>query len=226
MKIQRLVLLVAACAGLVFTAQGQTRILPLGDSVTSSFSPQNSYRCWLWRLLERNGYNADFVGTQWGVAGGPPAYDGFDMHHEGHPGWTSSDVLFNIEWIASATVPDVVLLDIGANDVIEGIPSGQTCTNIVWIIRNLREVNPDVVILLAQTTPYAGQNKQGMSRLREAVKRAATLAKREGARVASVNLAASFNVRKDTIDGIHPNITGERKIANRYYPVLKKYVQR
>ncbi len=39
-----------ACAWLclaAFTAQSETRILPLGDSVTSGFAPYSSYRYWL-----------------------------------------------------------------------------------------------------------------------------------------------------------------------------------
>ncbi len=226
MKIQRLVLLVLVCAGLQFPVHAQTRILPLGDSVTSSFSPQHSYRYWLWRMLLLNRYKADFVGTQWGVAGGEPANSNFDQDHEGHPGWTSRDVLFNIGWIASATVPDIVLLDIGANDVIEGIPASETCTNIVQIIRSLRQVNPRVLTVLAHTTPYRGQDARGMARLRAAVNRAATLAKRERARVVMVNLASGFNVRKDTVDGVHPNLSGEKKIAKRYFSLLRKFVVR
>ncbi|HYG22368.1 MAG TPA: GDSL-type esterase/lipase family protein [Verrucomicrobiae bacterium] len=226
MKIQRFILLALAVVCLLpASLAGQTRILPLGDSVTSSFAPNSSYRYWLWTILTRRGFDVDFVGTQWGVAGGSPGNTDFDQHHEGHPGWTTSDLLFSIESIAAATVPDIVLLDIGSNDVLEGIPASETRNNLVSIIDELRAVNPAVIVLLAQTTPYAGQSKRGMSMLKAAVKSACKIQKRSGGRVGIVNLAASFSVKRDTIDGVHPNVRGEQKIAVRYFNVLRKLIR-
>jgi acyl-CoA thioesterase-1 len=225
MKIQKLILVLfgIVCFGqIAVEGKAQTRILPLGDSVTSSFGPNSSYRYWLWQHLVQAGYDVDFVGTQYGVASGTPANADFDQDHEGHPGWTTQDAVFSINQIAGATVPDVVLLDLGGNDFGKGISPDQSMTNLMTIIESLRAVNPDVVVLLAQTTPFAGQDKRGRSLLRRAVKQAAKLQKKAGARVVIVNLASSFNVRKDTTDGAHPNETGERKIAKRYFSALRK----
>src|SRR6185503_14232817 len=86
----------------MFTAQAQTRILPLGDSVTSSFAPHSSYRYWLWHELVDAGYNVDFVGSQQGVADGTPDKTDYDQDHEGHPGWTTQDGVDNIDSIAAA----------------------------------------------------------------------------------------------------------------------------
>lgn len=227
MKIQKSVLfsILSLCC-LTGSLHGQTRILPLGDSVTSSFSPYSSYRYWLWQSLVQSGYNVDFVGSQYGVTGGPPGNQDFDQDHEGHSGWTTSDGVFNIGSIASATVPDIVLLDLGANDVDEGISPTDSTTNLVNIIEVLRSVNPNVVILLAQPTPFLDQDRRAMSLLRGAIKRAAKIEKRAGVDVRVVNLAGSFNPRKDTSDGTHPNQLGEQKIARRYYSVIRKVLGR
>src|SRR5688572_33279210 len=53
-----------------------TRIMPLGDSITSTFAPRQSYRYWLWNSLKDAGFtNVDFVGSQRGVFGGSPSKD-------------------------------------------------------------------------------------------------------------------------------------------------------
>src|SRR5580765_1323778 len=134
--INRMLVVGLASACLCFTqktVQAQVRILPFGDSVTASVSPHNSYRFWLWHKLTDNGFNVDFVGTQNGVADGAPANPDFDMDHEGHPGWTTMDGLIHVDSIAAATQPDIVLLDLGANDVIQGVP-------IPTIIAQLKEI--------------------------------------------------------------------------------------
>lgn len=223
MKIRNFALLLMG-VGLCFSgvnSQAQTRILPLGDSVTSSMAPHVSYRYWLWHLLADRGYNVDFVGTQWGVANGSPEYTDFDENHEGHLGWTSQDAVESIDSIASATVPDIVLLDLGANDVDDNIPHGVSKANLITIIETLHAVNPGVVIVMALPTPYVGQNRRGISLLRHAIKRAAVIERHAGVHIRTVNLAASFNVRKDTFDGTHPNESGEKKIAKRYFNVLR-----
>jgi lysophospholipase L1-like esterase len=229
MKIRNLVLMTLTSGCLLLSSSpifAQARILPLGDSVTSSFAPSSSYRYWLWHRLENSGYHVDFVGTQWGVANGAPLKTDFDQNHEGHPGWTTQDGAFYIGSIAPATVPDIVLLDLSANDIDAGIYYKDSATNLMTIIETLRSVNPRVVVLLAQPTPYVGQNKRAMSLLRYAIKRVAAIEKRKGARVVIVNLAASFSPRKDTVDGTHPDESGEKKIASRYYSTLRKYLRR
>jgi acyl-CoA thioesterase I len=203
------------------TVDAQTRILPLGDSVTSSFVPHSSYRYRLWHKLVNAGFNVDFVGTRNGVEGGIPDNSNFDMDHEGHPGWTTQDGLDNIDAIVAATQPDMVLLDLGGNDVLEGVPLVTTVENLTAIIDHLRAANPNIRIVLAQSTPYQGQNAKRMSKLRAAVRRIA----RTHSRVWTVNLYGGFSVRKDTFDGTHPDDSGERKIAKAYFGLLKKLLR-
>lgn len=204
------------------TSQAQTRILPLGDSVTSSFSPNSSYRYWLWHDLVNAGFNVDFVGTQYGVADGPAGNPDFDQDHEGHPGWTTQDGLENIDSIIAATQPDIVLLDLGANDVQEGFPMSTIESNLEGIIEHLKAANPNIVILLADPTPYRGPNSSRMSKLKGVISRVATLENQPGSSVLIVNLFGGFNVRKDTSDGMHPNEIGEQFIAQRFFAALQR----
>src|SRR5918996_761850 len=43
------------------------KIMPLGDSITQSITPLNSYRYYLWHLLLNQEYHVDFVGSRNGV---------------------------------------------------------------------------------------------------------------------------------------------------------------
>src|SRR5690242_19031704 len=80
------------------------RIMPLGDSITQSFSPHNSYRYYLWHLLLNQGYRVDFVGSLHGVGDGPPANPDFDMDHEGHAGFRADEIAANIQvWATRAS---------------------------------------------------------------------------------------------------------------------------
>ena len=204
------------------TSQAKTRILPLGDSVTSSFSPNSSYRYWLWHDLVDAGFNVEFVGTQQGVADGPPDNPDFDPDHEGHPGWTTQDALENIDAIIAATQPDIVLLDLGANDVQEGISMNTIEGNLEGIIEHLRAANPNIIVLLADPTPYHGPNGSRMSKLKGVISQVVRLENQPGSPVIIVNLFAGFNVRKDTSDGMHPNEAGEQLIAQRFFAALQK----
>jgi lysophospholipase L1-like esterase len=224
MKYRKLTMLFAGAAFCLasLAAQAQIRILPMGDSVTSSFSPHDSYRFWLWNRLVNAGYNVDFVGTQTGVVGGPPTDTNFDQDHEGHPGWTTQDGVENVDSIIAATQPDIVLLDLGANDLAQGITIPTTIANLQTIIDHFQAANPNVVVLLAEPTPFVGMNRQWMSQLRSAIRK---LVKHE-THVRDVNLWGGFNVRKDTFDGMHPNESGEKKIAKDFFSQLKKPLNR
>jgi len=202
--------------------QAQLRILPIGDSVTSSFSPHFSYRYWLWHKLVDHGYNVDFVGTQEGVADGPPGNPNFDQDHEGRPGWTADSAFGSIDGIASATGPDIVLLDLGANDIMQGSTVPEVVAKLKAIIDRFRAANPNVKILIAEPTPYAGPNSRQMSKLKGAIGLMAKHATQAHSRVIAVDLFGGFSVSTDTYDGMHPDQSGELKIASKFYAALRQ----
>jgi lysophospholipase L1-like esterase len=207
-------------------------IMPFGDSVTANGSnPESSYRYWLYTSLTNAGYDVDFVGSKWGVQDGSPANDGFDQNFEGGDGWTSEDGVNNISWIAAQT-PDIVLLDLGANDIgqaWETADLGVTTTNLMEIVEGFRALNPNVVVVMAQPTRWITTDpneKKAMSRLGSAVAKAAKYEKKAGANVRVVGLAGGFSPTKDTKDGVHPNLRGEQKIARKYFSAIRRILGR
>ncbi len=228
-------LLLATAAALMLggqhaEAQGApVRIMPLGDSLTSSVDGQASYRYWLFKQLQAHGYNVDFVGTLWGVGDGVSGiYSDFPQNHEGHPGATSDDILQGIRSWMSQTQPQVVLLLIGANDFQDGQPAMHAVVNTHRIIAAMQRVNPYVSILVAMIPPLAGQRgKDGYYDYLISQWAPYWATPRSPVRV--VDLWTGFNTSKDTLDGQHPNAAGEKIYAYRFFlalqPILKRYGQ-
>lgn len=117
-------------------------ILPLGSSSTAGFSAVQTYngggyRSGFYQALVNDGrFTPNFIGSQTLLAVRPAA-TGYNVltgagqtHHEGHGGYTTSDILVNLIsnpgtrennggcWLApgNGVNPDYVTLDIGSND--------------------------------------------------------------------------------------------------------------
>jgi hypothetical protein len=104
---------------LASSAIAQTKIMPLGDSITrgsSSGEPdldkQVSYRKALNDQLVAAGYDVDFVGSQ------DSGYAVFaDSQHEGHGGFTAGQIRDGVyDWL-DTNPADIILLHIGTNDI-------------------------------------------------------------------------------------------------------------
>ena len=109
-----IVALLLAAAFLPAGATSPVKVSPWGDSITRGVDPGVvpfgfNYRDYLSERLTSWGYGVDFVGSQ---QGGATA----DNDHEGHNGWSISDLQDHaVGWIDSYH-PDVILLMIGTND--------------------------------------------------------------------------------------------------------------
>jgi hypothetical protein len=217
----------------LFTAQADPiRVMPFGDSVTSSQEGHDSFRRMLYLGLVNAGFNPvsvdpnngfDFVGRQFGVGDNslPPDPD-FDMNHEGYEGLTSASGI-SVAHGAAGFHPDVVLLDLGSNDPDNGIDPGSTRTNLETIIEIFRAANPNVLILVAVSTPEADVTKQAMNGVHKAQVGAVKDEKKAGANVKLVDLSGGYSVKNDTYDFIHPDESGEKKIASKYCKPLKSF---
>ena len=216
------------------------QILPLGDSITQASSSYNSYRRPLWFLLQTAGYPVDFVGS-WDRAfpnTTPPNQD-FDMEHEGHWGWYAEQILNGCvpscetgsgsgnltSWLQEYT-PDVVLLHIGTNDLKDPgddqVVVNQTLVEIGEIIEVLRGDNPNVVVLLAQILPSTRPERQHRIPILNAAIPAWVANKTQSnSQVIVVDQNTGFSTSTDLYDGTHPNLSGEQKMADRWFASLE-----
>lgn len=203
---------------ITFSSRRLTRIMPLGDSITHQSSSSESYRYFLWRQLSDAGFDVDFVGGQMGsYVGEPPNYD-FDQNHEGHANWTADEIAGSVAGWASTNYPDIVLLHAGTNDLRRGQGVDNALEDLGRIIDNLRSVNPNVKILLAQIIPSVGYEDQ-IDQLNALLPNLVAQKSSGQSPIYLVDQNTGFSL-SDTYDGIHPNSSGDSKLAQRWFDTL------
>jgi len=112
-------ILVAFCILIFFAdAIAQTRIMPMGDSITEGFHPQHAiyggYRQFLENLIVADGLDFNFVGSR------NYGSQTVDRDHEAYGGIKTLELRDRIladDLVANAN-PDVILLKIGTNDIL------------------------------------------------------------------------------------------------------------
>lgn len=196
------------------------RVMPLGDSITGS---PGCWRALLWTNLQNTGFrNVDFVGTLSGQGCGIP----YDSNCEGHGGFLATDVANqNLlpGWLA-ATRPDVVMMHFGTNDVWNGRTPAVILAAFSKLVDQMRASNPNMKILVAQILPVApagcGECPQRTIAFNAAIPGWAAGKSTSNSPIIVVDQWSGFNSSADTVDGVHPNSSGNTKIANRWYPAL------
>lgn len=197
-----------------------TRIMALGDSITGS---PGCWRALLWQKLQTNGYtNIDMVGTL-PAQGCGFTYDG---ENEGHGGALVTSVASQNQlpaWLA-ATLPDVVVMHFGTNDVWSNIAPATILAAYSTLVDQMRASNANMKILVAQIIPV------NPSSCTECAQRTINLNAEIPAWAASKTTSASpitvvdqwtgFNDATDTSDGVHPNDAGIVKLSDKWYPPL------
>ena len=216
-------------------SNGVLEIMPLGDSITrgaefkngkiSDRSKQNGYRDHLSALLKSDNIAFDFVGSQTNGEGS------FDKNHEGHGGWTIGQLIDNIgNWLTTYQ-PEVILLNIGTNDLRSTSISVQGAIDklgdLIDIITNRRPNAQLVVSTIGPTDPddfgtrtepiFEDRVNSYNSKIPGLVSNKA----KEGRNVSFVNTAQALNPKTHIeSDGYHPNDAGNRIIADVFYGAI------
>jgi acyl-CoA thioesterase-1 len=182
----------------------QYRILFLGNSITAGYGidPGKAFPALIQERLDEEGL--PFVAV-----------------NAGQSGETTAGGLRRLDWLLRQPV-DVLVLELGANDGLRGLPVGGTRANLQAIISRTREAHPDVRIVLAgmQLPPNLGRSYT--RRFRNLF---FEVAEEEGAALIPFILEDVAGVsRLNQADGIHPTAAGHRIIADTVwetlYPIL------
>lgn len=217
------------------TASAQTRIMPLGDSITHGGGGFCAYRYELWFELSSGGYNVDFVGRRNDTNSGDPTaawypnyLTTFDRDHEGYWGWRTDEIEAIVTAAATAGLPDIVLVHLGTNDIGQMGAAGVTNAdaNLRAIIGNLRTVVPNVTVLLAQVTPIGMgssyfANEAQVGPLNSVIATIVTDSTTAQSPVILVDQNSGFDLGTMMQgDGLHPNLLGEAQMAAVWLDVL------
>lgn len=221
------------------------RIMPLGDSITDGFTgqPEGGYRVTLWNLLKENGYtdNIDFVGPN-GLDSTVWDSNGSDLNHAGYSGYAIADIpnqrtgIYNFsEWLMENYPADVVMLQIGTNDIISSALDGMD-ERLELLIDTVLTYIPEDGLLFVSTVPYMDADVTTYTdaytveemdkavddynaQIREIVSRK----KAEGKPIAQADIN-SVLTKEDLLDGVHPSATGYEKMGKYWYQQLTEYI--
>ena len=183
-----------------------------------------SYRYELWKNLIDNNYNFDFIGREKDY-GTYPLYAGleFDNDHEGSGGFESEDVLANIDEILTTIAsPDIVLLSIGGNDLLDGgNPPSEPIANIVELVEKLQTHNSNITIFLERIAPANNETMTSSltNKLNDFNSQIVTIANSlttNTSKVIALDMNTNFN-ESYLADDVHYNELGAKFIADIYF---------
>jgi|GEM_PF-1615411 hypothetical protein len=215
------------------------RIMPLGNSITQANSTHQSYRYPLWKKLIDDNLSFDYVGTMINNKYGNPVwpdYKGqvFDQNHEGHWGWRADQILYGHPsapselylalWLETYT-PEIALIHLGSNDIIQYQSVESTISDLQEVIITIRNANPDVVILLAQLIPTTLPVNAQITELNLQIPAIAETMSDPESPIYIVDQNTGFDPNADTYDGIHPNETGEEKMAQKWRDAILEAIK-
>jgi hypothetical protein len=224
-----LAMVVVACTGAIAAgtehADASVKIAPIGDSITrGGLEPDSgypSYRYYLWTMLRNGGYDVDFVGSTT-----EPNFQKFmfDQDHDGYSGYTTELLANDMDRMLMSYTPDIVLLYIGTNDVLQQVPMNDRMRYLDRIVTSLRQKNPNVRILLAQISPTSDTFRNTNSGLDEYNEKLLSYAQRTSSSaspIVIVDMNTAWSTEQFTqADGVHPNTQGEVQLAQRWANAL------
>ncbi len=204
-----------------------TRILPLGDSLTSgvtgtSSTVQGAYRNRLFALLADAGYNVDFVGTQTDTNN--PTL--LDRDHQGMGGFRIDQLQAGLpSWLGATEDPDVVLLMIGTNDFTANFDVASAQTRLANLVSDLATRRPFAKIILAtlpRRTDSAALEAQQLI-FNAAIPGIVNDQVSLGRQVSYVDIHGSL-APADLQEGVHPTPAGYAKIADTWFPAITSVI--
>lgn len=199
----RLLGVLLCCACVQAAAQPRTLVF-FGDSLTAGYGldPDEAYPALIQRKL-------DEAGRSWRVV------------NAGLSGDTTSGGLRRLDWILRQKV-DAIVIELGGNDGLRGIPLEVTRTNLEAMITRIREKHPHVLIVLAgMQIP----TNMGPEYTRSFAAIYPELAAKHSVPLIPFLLEGVGGVPELNLpDGIHPTAQGHRIVADTVAKVLLPFL--
>ena len=247
------------------------KILSLGDSITDGYWTSGAYRKYMYHDLEQMGYNIDMVGPK-GSNSNTFTYNGqsvsYDDNNAGYSGYAIQEMTtkehrsgiletiqgtwYNGQNMIAAYQPDIVLLQIGTNDILSNYNDSITdrLENLVNVI--LQDLDADSTVFVS-TIPdidayiradwlssYGinawGSTQEEKDRLMETVTgcidtyntsiyNLVLKMQSEGKNVQFADINSVVDYQTDLHDGVHPNEAGYENMGNYWAGLLNDFFQ-
>ncbi|MCO6509798.1 MAG: arylesterase [Aridibacter famidurans] len=180
--------------------ESRPKIVAFGDSLTAGFglTEKESYPYLLQKRLEKDGFNYEVVNA--GISGD-----------------TSLGGLERIDWVLEEKNVEILILELGANDLLRNVPVEKMKENLDRIIRKAKAKDVEVLFCGMLAPPAVGEEYQ-----REYVNAFADLATEHDVRFVPFLLEnVALNKDLNQADGIHPNAKGTVIMTDNIYKELK-----
>lgn len=209
------------------------KILNFGDSRVDGAPPEfESYRYELWKKLVQNDWEIDFVGPyqddfNYPIVNGMP----FDPDHAGVGGYQTTDGLDVIDVLLERLPQlDVVLMDLGGNDLLEGRSVDATIANVNQLIDIIQAEYPNVTIFVEQIAPgissiMTAELTPLFNDFNAQIAQVASQQTSTSSKVIAIDMYTGFTDAY-LADALHYNEAGAKFVADRYYTAMDANINR
>ncbi len=215
------------------------KIMPLGDSITRGTNDVNfpngdipgGYRKNLQSRLTAGGFSYDFVGSR-----SDNAAAGMDPQHNGINGIRTDQALASLStWFA--VQPDTVLMMLGTNDILQGVPIATAANNLNMLIDQITAGYPQRRLYVSTLLPISGKDWNGQTaatlnnnantyntQVRSLVQQARTNGR--NVTLVDMNTQLVYNNSNPALnvfqpgDGIHPGQAGYDQIGSLWFNAI------
>jgi acyl-CoA thioesterase I len=176
-------------------------VVVLGDSIAAGLGvdPSEAYPALLQEKIDAAGLN-------------------FTVVNAGVSGDTSADGLNRINWLLKRKI-DVLVLELGGNDGLRGVPPSATETNLQTILNRVKQKYPRAQFVIAGMQMPPNMGEAYTTAFRQIFP--ALAAKNQAELVPFLLEGVGGDPRLNQPDHIHPTAEGHRIVAENVWKVLK-----
>lgn len=201
-----LLLLACVCGQTAFandTPETVTRLLVLGDSLAAGYglAPEEAFPAQLEKALQQAGYQVSVINA--GVSGD-----------------TTAGGLSRLSWTMSSD-PQLVIVELGGNDALRGLPPEETRANLDAILEYL--TSSGVKVILAGMRSPLNLGKDYTTAFDRIYPQLAS--KYQVAFYPFFLEGVALDAKLNQPDGIHPNAAGVKEIVTRFLPVVESVLK-
>jgi acyl-CoA thioesterase-1 len=195
-------LLSAAALAAADTAAARKTILVLGDSLSAGYGvdPDQAWPALLQKKIDAAGLK-------------------FKVLNAGVSGDTTADGLQRVDWLLRSKA-DVLLLELGANDGLRGMPVAATRTNLQAIMDRFRQKYPAIKLVIAGMKMPPNMGFEYVDLFNKIYPELA--AKNHAALVPFLLEGVAGKPDLNLPDGIHPTPEGHKIVAENVWAVLRR----
>ena len=134
----------------------------------------------------------------------------------GLSGETTADGVNRIDWVLQQPM-DVFVLELGPNDALRGLPLDESIKNLQMIIDRVKAARPECKLVIAGMLAPPNLGAHYTNAFRD------MYPKKNGAKLVPFLLENVAGIRELNLeDGIHPNVEGQKIVAENVWTVLKE----